>query len=115
MKSRLAALVLLAAFAFGLTAGPHPCRAAEPAAPAALPSCHAAPPPAGRELAPGGPGCCDDATGDGLLCERACHAPGLCIAGPALAAARAAARLTPAPAAHSAILFVPAIDHIPLA
>lgn len=115
-KRSLVALFLLAAFGFGLFAGPHPCAAAhrerEKSAP---PSCHAAARPAdgpevrtGASPSEGGKNCCD------TFCQHACHMTAVAEAVPiAFAIAPVSQTVAEAPVS-GAPLFVQPIDHIPL-
>lgn len=117
MKKRaLAALIVLAALAFGLLAGAHPCSAWQERneAPAAAPSCHAGkadPGASSRE-----PSREHDSSQDcGTSCHHVCHMTAVATAEPvAFAIAPVALAVIEADGPWLA-LFVPPIDHIPLA
>jgi len=109
--------VLLAAIAFGLSAGPHPCHAKQSAPPvkavAGHAACHGgaatpkAPPRHGHD-------CCDPAKGGHALCDQACQGPAVLGIAPALSAAHAFHELAGAVQDHPLPLFVLSIDHVPL-
>lgn len=124
MKKRaLAALIVLAALAFGLLAGAHPCSAWQERneAPAAAPSCHA-----GMKADPGASSRAgvpsrehsrehDSSKDCGTSCHHVCHMTAVATAEPvAFAIAPVALAVIEADGPWLA-LFVPPIDHIPLA
>jgi hypothetical protein len=118
-KRILTALIVLAALGFGLLAGAHPCSAWQERneTPAAAASCHG-----GMKTEPGAPEHAgvpsherDSSKGCGTSCHHVCHMTALTEATPVA--------FTMAPVAQAVIeadgpglaLFVPPIDHIPLA
>ena len=120
MKRRaLTALIVLAALAFGLLAGAHPCSAWQERneAPAAAPSCHGgmkAEPGASRQA--GVPSHEHDSSkGCGTSCHHACHMTAVAEAAPVAFAIAPVAQAVIEAEGLGLALFVLPIDHIPLA
>ena len=119
----LVALLLLAAFGFGLLAGAHPCSAWQERgkAPAAPSSCHAGMgmKTAGHDGAsaqPGVPSHERDSSKDcGTSCRHACHMTAVAEAAPEAFAIAPVSQAVVEADDPGLALFVPLIDHIPLA
>jgi hypothetical protein len=115
MTRRLStALLLLAAFGFGLLPGPHPCGASHEVRESAQPSCHEREPsPAGSpqvhgDLQEDGGDCC------GSFCPHACHVTATAAAGPAAFAIPPVSGTTSEPSGSGLPLFGHPLDHIQL-
>ncbi len=118
-KRILTALTVLAALALGLLAGAHPCSAwqerGEPTA--AAPSCHG-----GMKAEPGASAQAglpsrehDSSKGCGTSCHHACHMTAVATAAPVAIAIAPVAQAVIEADGPGLALFVPPIDHIPLA
>ena len=119
-KRILTALIVLATLAFGLLAGAHPCSAWQERSesPAAAPSCHggttAADP--GASAHTGEPAReRDSSKGCGTSCHHACHMTAVATAAPIAFAIAPVAQAVLEAEGPGLALFVPPIDHIPLA
>jgi hypothetical protein len=127
MRRAVLALLLLATFALGLTAGAHPCQAAHGADQAQaertsqLPSCHAgmaqrshdahdAKAPAVRKGAPshGERDCCQ------IACQHACHLVAVVSFQPVTCPSELVAERLVTSVERGSSLFAGGIDHIPL-
>ena len=113
MTRPLSALLLLAAFGFGLLLGPHPCGASHAVRESAQASCHEPEPsPAGPQVHAGlqedGGDCC------GTFCPHACHVTATAAAGPMAFAIPPVSGTTVEPSGSGLPLFAHPIDHIPL-
>ena len=113
---RTSVTLLLLAMSLGIIAGPHPCHAAEKApAPAAMTdhaSCHGTHAPV---KAPRNHDCCDPVKGGHALCDRACQGPAVIGVAPVLPEVLSFQELGAPIAQRLGALFVPTIDHVPLA
>jgi len=126
MKRTPIVFLLLLAIALGVSAGPHPCHAAEgkpvpavPAVPADAAvaghaSCHGTPAPAKAPVQKKDHDCCDPAKGGHVLCDNACQGMAVIGVAPAAPAVHAFQELTAAVLDRPAALFVFSIDHVPL-
>jgi len=122
MRDRLIALLLLLVFCGSLAAGPHPCHA-QGTAPEPVKQSQTACHHAGSADSTTGQGasssseheddCCSG--GQGSLCQHACHMVALVRAQTLLFAVQPQAQLVAPAIDRSLPLFVPPIDHIPLA
>jgi len=114
MTRNLSALLLLAAFGFGLLLGPHPCGAWHADRESAKTSCHES------EPSPTGPQLSGDTHDDGgnccsTFCQHACHMTAIAAAEPVAFAISQVSEATVEPSGHGLPLFAHPIDHIPLA
>jgi len=115
--------LLLLAIALGVSAGPHPCHAAEgqpvPAAPAEAAvtehaSCHGTPAPAKAPVQKKDHDCCDPVKGGHVLCDNACQGMAVIGVAPAVPAVHAFQEMAAHVLDRPASLFVLSIDHVPL-
>ena len=118
MRRTPTVVVLLLAFAFGLSAGPHPCHAAREAPPmkpvAGHASCHGDPAPP-KAPAKRSHDCCDPLKGGHAFCDQACQGPAVLGVAPALLAVQSFEELAARIQDRSVPTFVLSIDHVPLA
>ncbi len=118
MRLRLLTVAaLLMSFTLDVATAASPCGAYAPQQAAAplKSSCHG-PGMTHRHIsAPKGSGGCDPSQGDRTVCHRACHATAVLRLPFALPALGRLAEAAIPPAERSPSLFVPSIDHIPLA
>jgi hypothetical protein len=118
-KRALTALIVLAALGFGLLGGAHPCSAWQERseAPAAAPSCHAGmKAETGESEHAGVPSHeRDSSEGCGTSCKHACHMTAVAEAAPVAFAMAPVAQAVLEADGPGLALFVPPIDHIPLA
>ncbi|HKI06024.1 MAG TPA: hypothetical protein VKK31_28860 [Thermoanaerobaculia bacterium] len=121
MKRTPIVLFLLLAIALGLSAGPHPCHAAEGPVPAMAPameehaSCHAQPPAAKAPAQEKDHDCCDPVKGGHILCDQACQGSAVLGFASAVPAFRSFQELSAPVLSRPVSLFVLSIDHVPLA
>ena len=104
-------LLLLLAITLGMIAGPHPCHAQAQQAPAAgHASCH-------QPKVPARPAhdCCDPEKGGHVLCDQACQGAAVMGVGSAPPQIQAFRELELPVVERLGALFVPVIDHVPLA
>lgn len=123
MRNHLISLVLLLVLGGGLIAGPHPCQAAQAAAPEAAEAaveggCHSqepASPVSGPSLSSGGgeEDCC--AGRHSALCQAACQSVAVVRAGVLASAVVPSAQAEAASVEPALPPFTHGIDHIPLA
>lgn len=116
---RASVTLLLLAILLGMSAGPHPCHAAEkaPAASAVTAehaSCHGSHAPV-KAPKPKSHDCCDPVKGGHVLCDQACQGAALIGVAPALPEILAFQELAVPVPHRPGALFVLAIDHVPLA
>ena len=124
-KRAFTALIVLAALAFGLLGGAHPCSEwrERGEAPAAASSCHAGQGPArtvtddhGVSTHAGAPSHeRDSSEGCGTSCHHACHMTAVATAAPVAFAIAPVAQAVVEADGPGLALFIPPIDHIPLA
>ena len=119
MRRASVTLLLLAIF-LGMSAGPHPCHAAEkaPSVTTEHASCHGAPapvkaPPQPRDHSRGN-NCCDPVKGGHVLCDQACQGAAVIGVAPALPEILSFQELGAPVSQQPGALFVLAIDHVPL-
>jgi hypothetical protein len=120
VRLRPTAFGLLLAAVFGVTTAAHPCAVVAPdqvAPPAGKTSCHGgmaqphdSPPNLARHR-----GCCDPSPSGPQACQNACQGIGVLELPAALTAPGLLMALATPPAERSLSLFVPSIDHVPLA
>jgi hypothetical protein len=107
---------LLAAIAFALSAGPHPCHAEQPAPPmeavADHAPCHGGEPE--QKAPPQGHDCCDPLQGGHAMCDQACQGSAVLGVAPDLSAGSSLAELAAAVQERPVPLFALSIDHVPL-
>jgi hypothetical protein len=123
MKRTPVIFLLLLAIALGVSAGPHPCHAAEgqpvpaEAVVAEHASCHGTPVPAPAK-APvqekKDHDCCDPVKGGHVLCDNACQGMAVIGVAPAAPAIHAFQEMAAHVLDRPASLFVLSIDHVPL-
>ena len=116
MRRASVTLFLLLAILFGMSAGPHPCHAAEkaPTVTTEHASCHSAPTPA-KAPQPQDHDCCDPVKGGHVLCDQACQGAAVIGVAPALPEILSFQELGAPVSQRPGALFVLAIDHVPLA
>jgi hypothetical protein len=113
---RASVILLLLAILLGMSAGPHPCHAAEkaPAVTAEHASCHGPHVPV-KAPQPREHDCCDPVKGGHVLCDQACQGAALIGVAPALPEILSFQELAAPVSQRPGALFVLAIDHVPLA
>jgi hypothetical protein len=113
---RAAVTLLLLAILLGTGAGPHPCHAAEkaPAVKVEHASCHGPHAPV-KAPQPKGHDCCDPVKGGHVLCDQACQGAAVIGMAPALPEILSFQELAAPVSQRPGVLFVLAIDHVPLA
>jgi hypothetical protein len=121
MKRTPIVFLLLLAIALGVSAGPHPCHAAEgqpapvEAAVAEHASCHGTPAPAKAPVQEKKDhDCCDPAKGGHVLCDNACQGAAVVGVAPTVPAALSFQEVAADVLDRPASLFVLSIDHVPL-
>ena len=124
MKRALVTLALLLATVLRAGAGPHPCHSqAGPAtgktmgAPTGHASCHGsqAPAPAKKSAPPKGHDCCDPVKGSHALCDEGCQRAAVLGIASVLPEILSFETLAAGAPDRPSPLFVPSIDHVPLA
>jgi hypothetical protein len=112
MRPALAFLLLLA-LALGMMAGPHPCHAQTPQTTTGHASCHG--PHAAPKTSPKpGHDCCDPEKGGHALCDQACQGAAVMGVASTLPESLAFRELELPVVDRPGVLFVLAIDHVPL-
>jgi len=116
---RASVTLLLLVMSLGIIAGPHPCHAAgkAPAAPAATAehaSCHGSQAPV-KAPQSRNHDCCDPVKGGHVLCDQACQGPAVIGVAPTLPEVLSFQELGAPIVQRLGALFVPTIDHVPLA
>jgi hypothetical protein len=108
-------LLLLLAITLGVAAGPHPCHAAAPAAPAATghASCHE-PQAAPKASSKPGHDCCDPEKGGHVLCDQVCQGAAVMSVASTLPENLSFRELELPVVESLGALFVLSIDHVPL-
>ena len=123
MKRTPIVFLLLLAIALGVSAGPHPCHAAEGQAVPAVPaeaavaehaSCHGTPAPAKAPVQKKDHDCCDPAKGGHVLCDQACQGAAVVGVAPTVPAVLSFQEVVADVLDRPASLFVLSIDHVPL-
>jgi hypothetical protein len=112
---RASVTLLLLAIFLGMSAGPHPCHAAEKASSVTTEhaSCHGAQTPV-KAPQPRDHDCCDPVKGGHVLCDQACQGAAVIGVAPALPEILSFQELGAPVSQRPAALFVLAIDHVPL-